>query len=91
MWPFFVIEFFEEMSKEVLREDASQDASPLEMHDYTQASLEANDRALGLKQLRAELDKGFDVVLMEVFSEAGYHLAHRSTNLFLFCCEYAFT
>ncbi len=45
-----------------------------------QGAFDSNDNALGHPLLRAELDKGFDVVLVSSFfcSEAGYYLAKRS-------------
>ncbi len=46
----------------------------------TAAGFEANDRALARPELRDELARGFDLVVVKPFlaSEAGYHLAHVS-------------
>ncbi len=68
------------MSKHLLQGGTSNNNIVEELHGYTMAGIEANDRALGQPELRRELDKGFDVVLCEmmVATETGYYLAHRS-------------
>ncbi len=69
----------ESMSKDLLKEGSSKNAVSV-IFELVHGALETNDNALGSPELRRELEKSFDVVLVSPFiaSEAGYHLAYRS-------------
>ena len=75
----FLSALTEQQSKALLTHEGAENEK-LMVFRLVQSAFDANDNALSDPRLRAEIDKGFDIVIVSPFiaSEAGYYVAERT-------------